>query len=168
MRNLLNTVANSNCHSKDSYRIYPINPSRLIEDHFAREQAFKVSCDNEDETSLHDKVDLQEKLLLSILDTIKRLEGKSRVFRCPTKGCKSRYGKADNLSRHIRSLGDNEHKHVASKIKSRFCSKCDKTLSRQCDYTRHMRRRHPNVNLGAWEREQYALPPLIIVFALFI
>lgn len=165
---LLNIVADLNRRSKDSHRTYLINPSRLTEDHPTREQASKVSCDNENEISLHDKVDLQEKLLLSILDTVKRLEGKSRMFRCPAKGCKSCYGRPDNLSRHIRSLGDKEHKHVASKIKSRFCSKCDKTLSRQCDYTRHMRSKHPDVDLGAWERQQYALPPLIIVFALFI
>lgn len=168
LRSLLNIVADSNRHSKSPPRTYPIDPNRLIEDHPTKEQAAKVSCDDEDETSLRDKVDSQEKLLLSILDTVRRLEGKSRVFRCPARGCKSSYGRPDNLSRHIRSLSDDEHKHVASKIKSRFCSTCDKTLNRQCDYTRHMRSKHPDVDLGAWDRQQYALPSLIIIFVLFI
>jgi len=149
LRNLLNIVVNSNRYSKDSYRIYLINSSRFIKNYLVKEQAFEVSCDNENKTSLYNKVDLQEKLLHSILDTIRRLKKKSRVFRCSTKECKSRYDKPNNLSRHIKSLGNNEHKHVANKIKSKFCNKCDKILSKQCDYIRHMRSKHLNVNLGA-------------------
>jgi len=71
------------------------------------------------------------------------------MFKYFAKKCKSRYNKLDNLLRHIRSLNNNKHKHVTNKIKSRFCSKCDKILSKQCDYIRYMRSKHSNVNLDA-------------------
>ena len=112
---------------------------------------------NKKETSLYNKVDIQKKLLLSILDTVRRLESKSRVFRYSARECRSRYGRPDNLLQHIRSLNNNKHKHVTSKIKSRFCSRCDKILSRQYNYTRYMRSKYSDINLGAWKRQQYVL-----------
>jgi len=123
---------------------------------------------NENETSLYNKVDTQEKLLLFILNTIKRLKSKSRIFRYLAKECKSRYNKLNNLLRHIRSLNDNKHKYVTNKIKSKFCNRCDKILSKQCDYIRYIRNKHSNVNLDAWKRQQYVTSFLIIVFVLFM
>jgi hypothetical protein len=70
------------------------------------------------------------------------------MFKYFAKECKSRYDKSNNLSQHIRSLDNNKHKHVTNKIKSKFYSKCDKILSKQCDYTRHMRSKHLDVSLS--------------------
>lgn len=126
----MNIVVNLNCYSKSLYCIYFINSSCFIENYFAREQAFKVLCNNKNKTSHYNKVDLQEKLLLFILNTIKHLERKSRMFKRFAKECKSRYNRLDNLLQHIKSLSNNKHEYIVSNIKSRFCNRYNKILSR--------------------------------------
>ncbi len=110
---------------------------------------------NKKETSLYNKVDIQEKLLLSILNTIRRLESKSRVFRYSAREYRSCYNRSNNLLQYIRSLNNNKHKYITSKIKSRFCSRCDKILSRQYNYTHYIYSKYSDINLSAWEYQQY-------------
>jgi len=77
LKNLLNTIVDLNCYSKNSYYIYLINSSCFIENYLAKKQAFEILYNNENEISLYNKVNLQKKLFLSILNTIKRLKRKS-------------------------------------------------------------------------------------------
>jgi hypothetical protein len=149
LRNLLNIVLDSNCYSKDSYYIYFINSSCFIKNYLARKQAFEVSCNNKNKTSLYNKVDLQKKLLLSILNTIKRLERKSRIFKYLAKEHKTCYNKLDNLLQYIRNLNNNKYKYITNKRKSKFCNKCNKILSRQCNYTCYIYSKHLDINLNA-------------------
>lgn len=148
MRNLLNTIVNSNCYSKDFYYIYLINSSYFIENYFIRKQTFKVLCNNKNKTLLYNKVDLQKKLLLSILNTIKRLERKSQVFKCFAKEYRFCYNKLNNLLQFIRKLNNNKHKYITNKIKSKFCNKYNKILSKQCNYTHYMRSKYLDINLS--------------------
>jgi len=125
-------------------------------------------CNNENKISLYNKIDIQEKLLFSILNTIRRLESKSRVFRYSAREYKSRYNRSDNLLRYIRNLNNNKYKYMTSKIKNRFCNRYNKILSRQYDYTRYIYSKYSDINLDAWKRQQYVILFLIIVFVLFM
>lgn len=77
----------------------------------------------------------------------------TRKYGCRVRGCNARYNRQDNLSRHMKESCDAQHKRVASTMNRRFCKQCERIFIRQCDFSRHMRSKHSDIDLGACDEE---------------
>lgn len=124
---------------------------------------------NRNKKSLQDIIESQEKLLSSLQKRVKALENNvskgadTRKYGCRVRGCNARYNRQDNLSRHMKESCDAQHKRVASTMNRRFCKQCERIFIRQCDFSRHMRSKHSDIDLGACDEEdteQFVTYPL--------
>ena len=91
--------------------------------------------------------------MTSILEALKAKGPKE--FECPAKGCSLYYSRSDNLARHIKNSRDAEHRHMTTIIGKRYCGECEKVMRRECDFTRHMRSKHPDMDIGTWDFQAF-------------
>ena len=82
---------------------------------------------------------------------------KKPPFPCPLTTCDISFSRPDNLSRHIKRESDSPHQHLALIMKERYCLLCQRVMSRQCDFWRHVRSKHPDTDLLSWELQK-AIP----------
>ena len=106
---------------------------------------------------LHDLSDIEGKIRsLSTRSKAKTLEkqiliSKRSKFLCSVKQCSMSFSRPDNLSRHYKKTLEAAHIHVASIMERKYCQVCLRDFCRQCDFWRHMRSHHPDVDLTTWQ-----------------
>ena len=103
--------------------------------------------------SLINTIERQKKLLISILKTLKTKD--SKKFKCFVKDCNLYYNKLNNFARHIKNSRDAEHRHMTTIINKKYCDECEKMMRRKCDFIRHMRNKHPNMNIKIWNFQTF-------------
>ena len=91
---------------------------------------------------------------LEIQSLQQQIQAQRPPFPCPLTTCDLGFTRPDNLSRHIKNQTDRAHQHIAIVMMDKHCQVCQRLLSRQCDFWRHMRSKHPDCDLLSWNCER--------------